>query len=175
MIKKISFIIELYLADCYKKAKVYQKYLGVKFGKDVRITGKINFGSEPFLISVGNHVTLAHNVTFHTHDGGIWIFREEFPQINIYGPINIGNNVFIGSNVIILPNVKIGDNVVIGAGSVVTKSLESNCIYAGNPAKMIKTVAQYKEKAIQNAIHVDSSNMQFASIIIKEELKKFSN
>lgn len=172
MIRKIIFALRLLFADCYKKAHIYQKYLGVKFGENVRITGKINFGSEPFLISIGNHVTLAHNVTFHTHDGGIWIFRQEFPNINIYGPITIGNNVFIGSNVIILPNIIIGDNVIIGAGSVVTKCLESNCVYAGNPARMIKSVSQYRAKALQKAINVDSSNMKIASVIIKETLSK---
>tara|TARA_A100001015_G_C14840318_1_gene652218 strand:+ start:47 stop:499 length:453 start_codon:yes stop_codon:yes gene_type:complete len=51
----------------------------------------------------------------------------------------IGNNVSIGSNATILP-VKICDNVVIGAGSVVTKSISSKGIYAGNPAKLIRNI-----------------------------------
>jgi hypothetical protein len=54
-----------------QKTTYNQKYLGVKFVENVRITGKINFGSEPFLLTVGNYVVLAHNVTFNTHDGGI--------------------------------------------------------------------------------------------------------
>lgn len=171
MIRQLILTIKLNLADCYKKPFIIEKYLGVKFGKRVRITGKINFGSEPFLISVGDHVTLAHNVTFHTHDGGVWLFRDEFPTINIYGKIFIGNNVFVGSNVIIMPNVVIGDNVIIGAGSVVTKSLPSDGVYAGNPAKLIKTVAEYKEKALKNAMFVDSHDMEIASKIILDHLK----
>lgn len=163
MIKQLTMAIKLIIADCYQKSAIYKKYLGVEFGKNVRITGKINFGSEPFLISIGNHVTLAHNVTFHTHDGGIWVFRDEYPEINIYGRITIGNNVFIGSNVIILPNVTISDNVVVGAGSVVTKSLAANGVYAGNPAKLIRTISDYKEKALSKAMHIDSSNMKVAS------------
>jgi len=51
----------------------------------------------------------------------------------------IGNSVSIGSNATILP-VSICDNVVIGAGSVVTKDITVPGIYAGNPAKMLRTL-----------------------------------
>ena len=50
--------------------------------------------------------------------------------------INIGNNVWLGRDVVILKGVTIGNNVVIGAKSVVTKNIPSNCIAAGNPAKI---------------------------------------
>jgi acetyltransferase-like isoleucine patch superfamily enzyme len=52
----------------------------------------------------------------------------------------IGNRVSIGSNATILP-VEICDDVVIGAGSVVTKSITKPGIYAGNPAKLLRTVS----------------------------------
>ncbi|WP_295020690.1 DapH/DapD/GlmU-related protein [Sulfurimonas sp.] len=45
---------------------------------------------------------------------------------------------WIGANTIILPGVTIGQNSVVGAGSVVTKSIPENAVYAGNPAKIIK-------------------------------------
>lgn len=54
------------------------------------------------------------------------------------GPVVIGNNVWIGNNVCILSGVRIGDKCVIGANSVVTKSIDSNSIAAGCPAKVIK-------------------------------------
>lgn len=49
----------------------------------------------------------------------------------------IGNHVDIGANVCIIGNVTIGDNVKIGAGSVVVKDVPSNCIVAGNPARIL--------------------------------------
>jgi acetyltransferase-like isoleucine patch superfamily enzyme len=52
--------------------------------------------------------------------------------------IRIGSNVWLGANVIVLPGVSIGDNTVVGAGSIVTKSLPSNVIAVGNPAKVIQ-------------------------------------
>ncbi|MDN5091633.1 hypothetical protein [Aliarcobacter butzleri] len=47
------------------------------------------------------------------------------------------NNCWI-ANVVIMPEVSIGNNVIIGAGSIVTKSFPSNCVIAGNPAKIIR-------------------------------------
>ncbi|MFD1014609.1 serine acetyltransferase [Winogradskyella rapida] len=52
----------------------------------------------------------------------------------------IGDNVTVGANVVIIGSIKIGNNVVIGAGSVVVKDVPSNCVIAGNPAKIIKEI-----------------------------------
>lgn len=53
----------------------------------------------------------------------------------------IGNNVVLGASVTIIGGIHIGDNVTIGAGSVVVKDVPSNCIVAGNPARIIRTTA----------------------------------
>ena len=63
----------------------------------------------------------------------IWIHILELIFIQ-----NLGKRVWIGSGAIVLPGVTIGDNSVIGAGSVVTKDVPENCVYGGNPAKLIK-------------------------------------
>jgi len=57
---------------------------------------------------------------------------------SIKGPIIIGNSVWVGTNVTIVGPVNIGDNVIIGAGAVVLKDLQSNGIYAGVPARLIR-------------------------------------
>ncbi len=57
---------------------------------------------------------------------------------NYADDIIIGNNVWLGGSVIVLSGVSIGDNSVIGAGSIVTKSIESNSFYTGNPAIKIR-------------------------------------
>ena len=132
-----------------KKYKLCAYFHNVKFGKNVRITGIPRWGSESYLIEIGNNVTITQNVVFHTHDGGVYVLREKHPGINIYGKIKIGSNVFIGSNVIILPGVTIEDNVVIGSGSVVTKNVSKNSIVAGVPAKQISTISDYEKKALE--------------------------
>ncbi len=50
----------------------------------------------------------------------------------------IGNNVDIGANVVIIGDIEIGDNVIIGAGAVVTKSIPSDCVVVGNPARILE-------------------------------------
>lgn len=52
----------------------------------------------------------------------------------------IGDNVTLGVNVTIIGPVTIGNNVIVGAGSVVVKDVPANCVVAGNPAKIIKTI-----------------------------------
>ncbi len=54
-------------------------------------------------------------------------------------PVIIGKHVIIGANTVILPGVVIGDGSAIGAMSLVTKDVDKNSVYAGCPAKFIKT------------------------------------
>ena len=149
ILKKISK--EKYRKYIYNFNIDLLKKKGVKVGLDCRIES-LNFGSEPYLVEIGDHVTVGANVQFITHDGGVWIFREEFPEIDVINPIKVGNNVFIGINSIIMPGVNIGDNSIIAAGSVVTKSVYENTIVGGNPAKFIKSLEDYKEKVLINKI-----------------------
>lgn len=125
----------------------YAKYIGVNFGTGCRFI-KVDFSTEPYLITVGNHVS-ATKVRFETHDGGVWVARDKFSDIDVVKPIVIGNNVFIGYGAIVLPGVKIGDNVVIGAHSVVSRDIPSNVVAAGVPAKVIKGIDEYIEKSIK--------------------------
>ncbi|GAB6260910.1 sugar O-acetyltransferase [Photobacterium sp. R1] len=55
-------------------------------------------------------------------------------------PVWIGDNVWLGGNVSVLPGIRIGHNCVIGAGSVVTKDIPDNCVAAGNPCRVIRTI-----------------------------------
>lgn len=134
----------------------YAKLMGVKFGEHCRFIGRNQFGSEPYLINLGDYVSITSS-TFITHDGGVWVFRSNEPDIDVVRPIVIGNNVFIGINCTVLPGVKIGDNTVVGAGSIITKELPGGFVYAGNPAKPIKTIQEYYAKV--NTLKVNTKHM----------------
>ena len=127
-----------------------------------------NFGTESYLVEIGSHVTIASNVQFITHEGGVWVFRQKEPGINAYGRIKIGDNVFIGYRVIILPGVKIGNNVVIGAGAVVCRDIPDNCVAAGVPAKVIKSLNEFYHSIA--SYKVDTSG--FSLTEIKKLLEK---
>ncbi len=128
---------------------------GLKLGRDVRVIGKPNFGSEPYLIEIGHHVTVSSNVTFVTHDGATWVFRHlpEHQGLQRFGRIRIGDNCFIGTGAIILPGVAIGSNCVIAAGAVVTRSVPDNSVVAGSPARFVCTYEDYARRTARRCVY----------------------
>lgn len=72
----------------------------------------------------------------HISSGAI-IFTHDFSRA-MHSNTYIGKRCFIGSNAIVMCGVRIGDEVVVGSGAIVTKDVPSNCIVAGNPARIIK-------------------------------------
>lgn len=132
--------------------------MGVRVGADCRIFGdpSVIFGYEPYLVEIGDHVTVTHGVRFITHDGGVWVFRQDNPDIDVFGRIRVGNNVFIGLNAVILPGVCIGNDCVIGAGAVVTRDVPSGTVAAGVPARRICSIAEYKQRMVVRAVHIRS-------------------
>ena len=142
-------------------SKLYRDYMikraiknGLTIGKGCIIYGVPNFGTEPYLIKIGNNVEITSGVTFLTHDGSIAVVRRLFPRehLNKYGKIVIEDNCFIGTKAIILPNVTIGKNSIVGAGSVVTKDVPPSSVVAGNPARVICSIEEYAKKVINNTI-----------------------
>lgn len=111
----------------------------VEIQSGVRIGNNCKVQSHSFIcemVSIGDDVVVAHGVVFIND-----LFKEGHPangNKSLWKSTKIGNNVYIGSNATILP-VVICDNVVIGAGSVVTRDILETGIYAGNPAKKIRS------------------------------------
>ena len=121
---------------------------GMKCGKGVYPQRGVVFGSEPYLITLGDRVRIGRGVTFVTHDGATNAFRREkkYQGIHAFGRITVEDDTFIGLNAIILPGVHIGKSCVIGAGSVVTHDVPDRSVAAGVPAKVICTLDEYAEK-----------------------------
>lgn len=140
-IKKFFFILtRIFKGDVFALRSIHQ----VNIGKKCRLS-KNNYGEEPFLISIGDHVS-AIKVDFITHDGAIWLWREIYPDIDFFRSIKIESNIFIGHKSIILPGTYIESNVIVGAGSVVKGRLVKNTVYAGVPAKPICSIEEYFKK-----------------------------
>lgn len=140
------------LHDKYRKS-------GVRLGKNVDLVNPPIFGSEPYLISIGDNTTVSFDVAFVTHDAATRVIRnmpDGNPETVIYGPISIGNNCFIGCRTTILANVTIGDNTIIGACSLVNRDIPSNVIAAGNPCKVICTLDEYKAKHREDFLYMVS-------------------
>ncbi|MBN2068644.1 MAG: N-acetyltransferase [Opitutales bacterium] len=109
---------------------------GVTIGKRCRIQSH-SFICE--LVEIGDDCFISHGVKF-VND----LFLNGGPACGDrkqYRATQIGDHVSIGTNATILP-VSICDHTVIGAGSVVTKSIKTPGVYAGNPAKLIRIFDQ---------------------------------
>ena len=132
----------------------YAKKVGVNCGEDLHIYGTVHWGSEPWIITIGQNVHLTQGVSFLTHDAGILIFKKDYPDLELTKPITIGDDVYIGSNTLILGGVKIGNKVIIGCGSIITKDIPDNSVVVGVPGRVIKTADEYLEKAKLNSIHL---------------------
>jgi len=128
----------------------WYKARGLQIADDARLIGLPFFGSEPYLISIGKHVTISAYVGFITHDGGTWVFRsrEKYRDVIKYGRIVVHDNCFIGYGSTIMPGVSIGPNSVVAACSVVTKDVPPNTVVGGIPARPILSVEDYAERSL---------------------------
>ncbi len=89
-------------------------------------------------IRIGDNCMLAANVIISDSDWhGIY---NRIRPFRCTRPVIIENNVWLGERVIVTKGVTIGENSVIGAGAIVTKNIPANCVAAGNPARVIKTI-----------------------------------
>jgi acetyltransferase-like isoleucine patch superfamily enzyme len=133
---------------------------GLQIADDCRLIEMPNFGSEPYLISIGRHVTISARVNFINHDGGTWVFREQerFRGVIKFGRIVIHDNCFIGAGATLMPGVTIGPNAVVAAQSVVSQSVPPNTVAGGIPARALMTIEEYAEKALEQTPHYDRTN-----------------
>lgn len=148
--------------------KYETKYGKPNIGRYCSFVGTPNFGSEPYLVTIGDKTTVSFDVAFVTHDAATRVLRNlpgRNPETVIYGPIKVGRNCFIGCRSVILPNVTIGDNTIIGAGSIVNKDIPSGVVAAGVPCKVICTIEEYEKKHKDEFLYMVS--------MPREEKKKF--
>lgn len=161
----------------YRNPVKYWREKGVKIGEQCEIYSSVDFGSEPYLVQLGNHVRVNSGVTFDTHDGGVWVAKKylRVDELNdtlaLYGAIKIGDNVHIGTNAFIMPGVTVGNNCIIGVGAIVTKSIPSNSVAVGVPAKVIESLDTYIEKHKKEFNHEKyASRTEKKNALIKKHL-----
>lgn len=109
---------------------------------------------EPFLVTIGDDVTIAAGTILLTHDNSV--IKCNLDATDYFGRVTIGDSCFIGMRSILLPGVELGDHTIVGAGSVVTKSFpKGNVVIAGNPAHVICTIEEFREKKQHLCVNLD--------------------
>jgi acetyltransferase-like isoleucine patch superfamily enzyme len=100
-------------------------------------------------ITIGRDCMFAYDIDVRTGDSHSIIDEFTGKRINPAADVTIGDHVWIAAHVIILKGVNIRDNCIVATGSVITKSSdESNVIYAGNPAKIVKKNVTWSRQRI---------------------------
>lgn len=130
------------------------KYAGEKFSPSIKIGDDCNIGEHTHIsainkITIGNGLLTGRYVYIgdNSHGGLSWEEASIPPMkrsLTSKGPVIIGNNVWIGDKCTILSGVIIGDNTIVAANSVVTHDVPCNCVVAGAPAKVVKTLIESK-------------------------------
>ena len=159
---KISHVIQKLIFPLEKQAK----YAGVTMGHDNFVASHF-WSTEPYLITIGSHCAITTGVKLFTH-GGASAARRWYPNFDTFGKVTIGDFVYIGTDAKIMPGVTIGDNVLVAAGSIVTKSIPSNTVVAGNPAKKVCSIEEYIER--NKPYNTDSKGLNYVEK--KEFLQK---
>lgn len=149
-------IKKIYRKIRYKEKRSSESYIkflrdkGIFIGENCRFFDPISNIIDiqnPYMITIGNNVKITSKVIILTHDYSWSVLSNLKGEIlGGVGKVDIGNNVFVGMGTIILKNTEIGDNVIIGAGSIVSGKIESDSVYAGNPARKIMDIEKFYEK-----------------------------
>jgi acetyltransferase-like isoleucine patch superfamily enzyme len=141
---KVYDFVNLYgceIGDCSRVGSFVEIQRNAKIGKKCKIS------SHTFIcegVTIEDEVFIGHSVVF---------VNDSYPRATAGGELQTSNDwaveptlvkkgASIGSGATILAKVTIGENAIVGAGSVVTKNVPANTIVAGNPARVLRTIAE---------------------------------
>ncbi|MCA8021557.1 sugar O-acetyltransferase [Burkholderia metallica] len=112
---------------------------GMKLGRNVFVNQNCTFYDLGGL-EIGDDVMIGPNVSLITSGHPVEPSRRR--EFVVAKPIVIGRNVWIGAGATIIGGVMVGENAVVGAGSVVTRDVPPNTLVGGNPARIIRSIAE---------------------------------
>lgn len=147
--------------DCILRCQlVFESSMGnISIGDGTYIGGNTKIISSAS-VKIGNHVTIAWNVTIYDHDShshdhhqrvidqsrqlkdwptGNFIASKDWSVVP-KAAINICDHAWIGFDAVILKGVTIGEGAIVGARSVIARDVAPWTVVAGNPARFIRNI-----------------------------------
>ncbi|KVD34955.1 transferase [Burkholderia sp. MSMB1459WGS] len=112
---------------------------GMKLGRNVFVNQNCTFYDLGGL-EIGDDVMIGPNVSLITSGHPVEPSRRR--DCVVAKPIVIGRNVWIGAGATVIGGVTIGENAVVAAAAVVTRDVPPNTLVGGNPAKVIRSIAE---------------------------------
>lgn len=131
---------------------------GARIGEGCRIYSDY-FSTEPYLVSLGDGVSVAGGAKFLIHEGTARMLRARRPAIQNFGRIVVGDDTFIGENAIILAGTTIGKRCIVGAGAVVRGTIPDDSLVIGNPAKIVGRASILLERLYVSPNTVDTFDL----------------
>ena len=140
---KMSKFINLYGCEIGDNTKIGAF---VEIQKNAKVGNNCKVSSHTFIcegVTIEDDVFIGHSVTF---------INDSYPRATSEGQLQteadwkvektlVKKGASIGSGTTVLSNVTIGENAIVGAGSVVTRDVPANTIVAGNPARILRSIA----------------------------------
>ncbi len=121
------------------KFRVFTGHKNIFLGSNIYLVDTlINAGDDLGRVTIEDYVFFGHGVKLLARGHDYTFIDERRQQEIIEKPIYIKQGAWVSSGAIVLGGVTIGQNAVVAAGSVVTKDIPDNTIFAGNPAKFIR-------------------------------------
>jgi acetyltransferase-like isoleucine patch superfamily enzyme len=121
----------------------------ISIGKEVVIRPGSHLFADPTDggggIEIEDKVLIGPGVHFYTNnhqfsDPNKAIYDQGYPDPTSDNSITLKTGCWIGAGTIILPGVEVGNNAVVGAGTVITKSVPAQVVFAGNPGKILRFI-----------------------------------
>jgi len=132
------------------RMEAIDKYEGQLFTPKIQIGDNVSFNTDIHIgcihsVIIGNNVLFASRIYISDHHHGeptaeMLVMPPAKRPLVSKGAVIIKDNVWVGEGVAIMPGVTIGENSIIATNAVVTKDVPANCVAAGVPAKVIKTI-----------------------------------
>lgn len=141
---RLSKFINLYGCEIGDETKIGAF---VEIQKNAKVGNRCKISSHTFIcegVTIEDNVFIGHGVTFindsyprSTTDGGKLQTEKDWRVEKTL----VKKGASIGSGVTMLSGIVIGENAIVGAGSVVTKNVLADTIVAGNPARLLRSIA----------------------------------
>ncbi|MGY4727341.1 sugar O-acetyltransferase [Burkholderia pyrrocinia] len=112
---------------------------GMKIGRNVFVNQNCTFYDLGGL-EIGDDVMTGPNVSLITSGHPVEPSRRR--DFVVAKPIAIERNVWIGAGATIIGGVTVGEHSVVAAGAVVTRDVPPNTLVGGNPATVIRSIAE---------------------------------